>query len=86
MGCNCGKKTQDFKNLVQQAQVRSLTTSPTKSLTSQPVVVRHIGRDERIRLRAERMAQRSAGIESRRIAREARIKARQDAAAKAQNK
>ena len=72
MGCNCGKKAQTFKETVQQAQ-----TQPT---------VQHVTRAERIKLRAERMAQRAAGIESRRIAREARIKARQEAAAKAQGK
>lgn len=87
MGCNCGKKARDFKNLVQQAQTVPQPTLPQSNLSPAPSLppstpAQHVTRDERIRLRAQRMAERAAGIESRRIAREARIKTRIEVAAK----
>ena len=84
MGCNCGKKAQNFKNIVQQAKAPVVVPLQPQPQPSTPA--QHVTRAERIKLRAERMAQRSAGVEARRIAREARIKARQEAVAKVQGK
>ena len=80
MGCNCGKKAQQFKDLVKQGQVSSNITSHIPSTSPSQSNPPPITRAERIRLRAERITKRNEGVEARRIAREARIKARQQAA------
>ncbi len=80
MGCNCGKKAQQFKDLVKQAQVPFQATSHISSTSPSQPIPPPMTRAERIRLRAERITKRNEGVEARRIAREARIKARQHAA------
>ena len=86
MGCNCGKKSQDFKNIVQQAKSTTvsipaplpLPTVPSNPPTLQPPPVpRAVSRAERIRLRNEGFARRA-------MKREARIRARQEAALRLQ--
>ncbi len=56
MGCNCGKKTQQFQNLIKQSAPPVNQTAPPPKMS----------RAERIRLRGIRIAARNAEAERRR--------------------